>query len=504
MRRFPLLWLGLAAVALCAPAPAAASFHAITGKLSKRGYTVIAVAYGGKTSSTHARSFRLKPRASRVTLQLRDPKGRYAGPVVVGGTRKKVVLGVRAGARLGTIKVLRGYARAAHARKSAIDRKRTATAKRFVPLGNGRNFGLVRSRAHGPSGDGDGDGVPDALDVDANGDRILDNEQGGGRPRAAAAQAQPVPFSVFSQLGEPLERSVNADAAGVTDADIDKVMQGETTAPPYQPIGTFLLFQFPPVAGATLDCGGLSYCSPGGTGRVRPPGGRDPGPSFTGDLTPDSTPSPSGAPQMTLYPMTTSGQMSSGDVIIERTPTGDTPTTLNFVFNTTPALTAWSSSGGQSGSITYPVAAGGPGAPGAPGTQDNPFVVSPGPDGAVTLNLTVFRPQRRAITGAGEAAGYMDIGKLKWQARLVTPSQVIDCRTGYSTTDPQLTPVEDGLQDTTADAPANPANTLSYSLNATACLGAVAWTSGQTMQLEIVARATAGDNSAQQVYFRLA
>jgi hypothetical protein len=99
----------------------------------------------------------------------------------------------------------------------------------------------------------------------------------------------------------------------------------------------------------------------------------------------------------------------------------------------------------------------------------------------------------------------MDIGNLKWQARLVTPQRVIDCHAGYSTTDPQLTPTGDGLQDTTADAPASPTRTLSYSLNATACLGgAVSWTSGQTMQLELVARASAGDNSSQQVYFRLA
>ena len=266
-------------------------------------------------------------------------------------------------------------------------------------------------------------------------------------------------------------------------------MQGNTTAPPYQPIGTFLVFQFPS-AGATLDCGGLSYCSPGGTGRVRAPGGFDPGPSFTGSLTPDSTPSPNGSPQMTLYPMATSEQMSSGDVLIEHTSAGETPATLNFVFNTTPALTAWSSSGGQSGSVAYPVAAG------APGTQQNPFVVSPGPDGTVTLNLTAFRPQRKAIAGAGEGTGYMDIGKLQWQARLITqptpgtPQRVIDCHTGYSTTDPQLTVTGDGLQDTAADAPANPANTLSYSLNATACLGgAASWTSGQTMQLELVARA---------------
>jgi len=61
------------------------------------------------------------------------------------------------------------------------------------------------------------------------------------------------------------------------------------------------------------------------------------------------------------------------------------------------------------------------------------------------------------------------------------------------------------LIDGADDAPANPSHTLSYSLNITSCLAAkgVAFNSGDTVQLEIVARSqTAGDNSAQQVFFK--
>jgi hypothetical protein len=35
-----------------------------------------------------------------------------------------------------------------------------------------------------------------------------------------------------------------------------------------------------------------------------------------------------------------------------------------------------------------------------------------------------------------------------------TPQRVIDCHAGYSTADPRLTPIGDGLQDIAADAPA--------------------------------------------------
>ena len=483
--------------ALLLPAAAAATQKPITGKLSKPGYTVIALGSSGRATTSHARAFKIAPRDSRVTLQLRDAKGRYAGPVVVAGTGSQVILGVKAGAKLGTVRVLAGYGKAAKALpKRAIDATRVAQAKKGVPLGNGRNLGLVRSGKRGSGGDQDLDGVPDALDVDRNGNLVLNNEERGAPARAA--QVQPDAFSVFSQIGVRIDRSVNANAAGVSDADIDNLVQGNTTAPPYQPIGMFLDFHVATGDQVELDCGGLSYCTKGGTGRVRAPGGMDPGPSFPdccdedgdgfGALT--SAPGPGGSSEAQLYPMATSSQIKSGDVLIERRTSGgvesELPGTLNFVFNTTPALTAWSSSAGQSGTVTYPVPAGGG------GTQDNPFGVSQDGDGNVVVNMTFWRPQRRAIEGAGEAPGFIDIGHLLWQTRLVTQQTVVDC--------------PGGMTDDAADAPANPANTLSMSLNFNACLASkgVTWNKGEAMQLEIVARSpTGGDNSAQQVFFRL-
>src|SRR5690242_4536305 len=202
---------------LCMPAAASAKQKPITGKLSRAGYTVIALGASGKAVTSKARAFKIVPRDSRVTLQLRDAKGRYAGPVVVGGKASKVVVGVRAGAKLGTVRVLAGYGNTAKplAKKWAVVAP-TVQAKKGVPIGNGRNFGLVRSVKRGFAGDQDADGVPDALDIDLNGNLVLNNEERGVRARAAQNPPPPAAgddgFSVFSQLGVSIDRSVNANA----------------------------------------------------------------------------------------------------------------------------------------------------------------------------------------------------------------------------------------------------------------------------------------------------
>jgi hypothetical protein len=521
------LFVVVVLLGLSAPALAEAKPKPITGKLSKSGYSVIALGYDGKAVVSKQKSFRIVPKDTRVTLQLRDKKGRYAGPIVVGGTRKQLLVGVKAGAKLGTIKVLSGYAKTSKplATKS-VDLARTAQASKGIPLGNGRNFGLVRSKrkfgavdsdADGvpdsvegtPSGgDLDVDGVPDRLDIDMDGDLVLNNEEAPNRgTMAAAAQAQnPASFHVFSQLGVKLDRSLNANAAQVTDAQIDSLVQGTTTAPPFQPIGMFLVFSLP-ANDLELDCGGLSYCTTGGTGRIRPPGGFDPGPGFPACCDPDgdgfgtmtATQNGPGGPEWQLYPLAKASQIRSGDVFV--TSRGDTAA-LNFVFNTTPALVSWSSAGGQSGAISYPVA------PNSPGTDANPLTITPGSDGNLSMSLTMWRPQRQAIAGAGEPSGFVDLGHLLWTARLVSPQSVIDCPTGYSTTDPNLAANPDpqlgGFIDQAADAPADPAHTLSFTLNLSACLAAKgqSWTSGD-IQLELTARSqTGGDNSSQEVMLR--
>src|SRR5207302_6287733 len=121
---------------------AAAGPKPITGKLSKRGYTVIALATSGRASSVRAPTgaFRLRPPGETVTLHLRAPNGTYAGPIVVGGSATHAIVGLRAGARLGniTIRARNGYAKVAgRLPGSRIDARRWARARRGVPIGAG-------------------------------------------------------------------------------------------------------------------------------------------------------------------------------------------------------------------------------------------------------------------------------------------------------------------------------------------------------------------------------
>jgi hypothetical protein len=127
-----------------AASPAAAKRGAITGKLTRSGLTVIALADNGKASAVRARGkrFRVVPPAARVTVHLRGRNGVYAGPVVVARRgAAKVVLGIREGAKLGTVKVLRGYATPTRKLGAThVDRRSWARARRGVPIG-GRVLG---------------------------------------------------------------------------------------------------------------------------------------------------------------------------------------------------------------------------------------------------------------------------------------------------------------------------------------------------------------------------
>ena len=165
----------------------------ISGRLTQGGYTVIALAQNGKAKTDRAPkgTFKLRPPAKKVTLHLRAADGTYAGPIVVGKRKggKRAIEGVYAGAKLGKVKVKsgQGYAKA-KLRNKWVDRKREARAKKGVPIGAG-NFGLVKSKkTHGGApGDLDLDGVADQLDVDRNGNKLLD-----GSERSTGARASEV------------------------------------------------------------------------------------------------------------------------------------------------------------------------------------------------------------------------------------------------------------------------------------------------------------------------
>jgi hypothetical protein len=515
--RHPLFgWVTIVGTLVVSAVPASPRLRPITGRLPGPGYAVIALGYNGQATTTAARKFRLASPDSRVTLHLRDGHGKYAGPIVVGGSATQAIVGLRAGAKLGKIKILDGYARARVPARFR-DAARVATAVGGVPLGNGRNFGLVSTTvrsAAGPGLDQDGDGVPDALDIDENGDLVLnalDRSRASGLPAPDGPPPPPSPLANFSQLFLSVDQTVNADAAAVTESDIDRVVADRMS---------LVFLNVPP--DTDLDCGALSYCSAGGTGLAQPttglPGPGDPFPACC-DVDGDGvgTMPRNASNEFRLDPHATSSQIGSGDTFILRQTTdgvvSTVPEALNFVFNTVPAVQSWQDGAGGTGTITYPAAAD------APGSQGNPIVVGVDGNGHYVLTLTLWRPQRRAIADAGEGTGYVDIGGLDYEGNVPqVPGQAPDTHqapqcaaAALATTDAHLTIADFGpgghLTDAAPSIPADPANTLTFTVDLTTCVALKGGTlsSGDVLNMDIAANAPSPshDHANQIVYVRM-
>ena len=401
------------------PAAVSARIAAISGRLNKPGYTVVAVAANGTLTSVRARggAFTLRPPSTAMTLQLRAPNGVYGGPIVVAVEQrgKRAIMGVRAGVKLGPINVNArdGYAKVA--RKPAtrwVDVTRWAQAKNGIPIGAGR-FGLVRSTLprHSPAGDLDADGIPDVLDIDVNGNLILNNVDRAKVAHSAQAAENVGPVAVKSFLSLDPDATANANSPALA-ANIPTAWSS----------GSGLLF-VAIMAGdvVELDCGGLIYCSRGGTGTINLPGDQhvpfpaccDPDGNGLGNL----TPTPPGGSPLALRPNTT--QIGTGDVLIERASTngvqGQAALEIQYVFATVPALVSYDDGQGDSVTVPYPIQAPGPdGGAGGPGSTGSGLPVKAGSNGDVVLRLTFWRPQRAAIPP--ESAPWIDIGHLNYGA----------------------------------------------------------------------------------------
>jgi hypothetical protein len=500
---------------LCAVAApeAGATPKPITGVLSKAGYTVIGVdAAGGTTSARATPAFSLTPTSSRVSLHLRDDAGRYAGPVVLRALKKgtRAVLGVKAGAKLGTVTVRAGYAtvKAKPGRKGGVAAW-TAKARKGVPIGAGR-FGRVRSAppAKPPAGDRDWDGLPAALDVDDDGDLVLDNLD--TSPGARAAQAAP-PFGLASVMPFEIFQTRNANAGTLTLAQIDEALS------------RWGYVMVPILAGdsAELDCGGLPWCSPGGTARApgcgSPSEGEDiPCPHFPeccdadgdGFGTPSPAPGPGPGPGpgqvMFLFHGATTAQIKTGDVLIERVTTAGTEqelaATLQFVFATAPALVTYADGMGNSATPQYPLTSA------STGARRHGFPAAAGPSGDVVVTMTFWRPQRTPIPP--ETAPWIDMGGLNYGVSIEDSGACPASTTTES--DPNLEPrpltpgIDGGYTDRATDLPANPANTFTFSLNLTQCLAAHGQTfnPGEERTIRIDASAAGGDSANAVLSFK--
>jgi hypothetical protein len=466
-------------------------------------HTVVAQSGDGAAATVRASPFKLTPAAGRFSLQIRGADGSYLGPVVAAGSGRRVVVGFREGARLGPIVRRNGFwvLRRPLSRRFQ-DRGRTARARRGVPIG-ARSLGLVRATAvksPGRGQDPDRDGIPSTFDVDADGDRVLNNVD----PARRTTLSPTSPYRVAWLLSVGLKQSFLAESQGAAQG-VAGFALNQNAKPPGASTEQFedlrdvaakirgmLLFTLPRGDETLeLDCGGLTYCSgPSSTGLDvtqfrRFPGAFDPDGDGFGTMEPTALPlnpqrdgigvterlSPS-AKVFVLKPSATRfGDVAAGDTFIERVSRGgkevsQQPVMLNYTFGTVPALAAWTD-GARQTTVSYPVPRQGE------GTSETPYRSQQYPNG--TLTFTIWRPQRRAFSAAGERGDWIDVGRLLYSAAGFLEGtggdRVWTCPTSaYSTSDPNLRLDPDGLRDLRGDAPLDRARTLTFSVNIGACL----------------------------------
>lgn len=380
--------------------------------------------------------------------------------------------------------------------------------------GNARSARAFRSfdgelEVSEPGEDQDGDGMPNVLDIDDDDDGVLDNDDS---DNSSGNQSSAKSFWVFSNFHVDIDKSLNANAASVTQSQIDSVMREHT--------GLAMQVAGPDDAEVELDCGSLEYCSAGGVGR-----GKEPYPDgleFPEDVDSDGdgegtlTAGSTGDFQLACFSDAEAGyaaseKIAAGDVYIQRYTDSngkvvEVPGMLNFVFHTNPAVKSVET-GVRTYTPSYPVSAGGEGSIG------NCFHVPE--TGDVSITITGWRPQRKGITSAGEAE-LMDMGNLRIIANIPSgpcPSGFGgSCEQGpgvcggsfFTTSDPNLTVVSDGLQDSLGDTPADPSNTFTYTFNLSGCIesvSGVSWDPGEEVRLPFQMMNVYGDNTVQNICF---
>ncbi len=533
----------LALVALVATAFAAAPATAATvsGTLkSGKGYTIIVVQSNGKAKKLKVTSTKGTFSVTGVTLSgaslnLISSTGQYWGPVVLAGSGTKVYETIKGSGNLalGTVTLKTGYAvavapktryqtGAAYSVKAAKGKPVGASKLGRVKVGNGTS---TLAGYNGPGKDADLDGIPGAFDIDDNGNLILDNVDRTGRAgkRLALVRAfgpalrdicptpdQPQPagctpptlpasgggtdsatteFKLFSNFKLTGATSINANIAAIT--DLNPLIAAAV------PTTVTLATQVIGGATATLDCLGNAYCASHTVGSATYPLVNFAAATFTGtylDLVTGST----GDAQ--ISPGAAPADIGAGDAFIEMVGASSYPGTLNFVFNTAPALASYNVGSGVQ-TVSYD--ASGVAATGM--SQAAPITLAAG---ATSLTVTFWRPQREALST--ETGTWTDIGGLTYRAD--TPNAPLgstkrSCVGAYSAatsngTAVATTATSDGVLDPALDAQANVGNTISWTIDLATCFDWSLMASGTAFDLDIQAVSVYGDNAARKLHFK--
>lgn len=487
-------------------ANAASKNYEVKGRIvGGEGYAVLLVQKNGSTKSATVRgsgAFSLKrvklSQLKSGTLQLIDPDGRYAGPVVLGrkGSKASITFSGKAGKssvfNLGNVTLRDGYAaiKRNRLRANTYNRPRIPTSN-GKPSGAGE-LGLVQttqtasrltSRAEGenPGSDLDQDGIPSAFDVDDDGDLVLDASD-------PDSQGADIPYT---NLVFDFRKTLNAHVrSGLTDELIDSVIGGENV------FSLTFFFSLPPnqsnIDGGFIDCDdSLVYC------RRNDPVGFYGGIVESSDefknrpwselLNSDGYPrmekiNVSGFPAIvaSIQPRVGRSQFRPGDAYRVNLTAGSRVVSTRSLalapyFVSIPALKDYNPGTGTT-TVDYNSVTAESGS--IPGVVGNPIVLSG--DGLLTVSF--WRPQRQAL-GSSES-GFVDWGNLNYG--IILENAQATCAGLYSglSADFQEDPdaLGDGgsplaqngaslspLRDTMGDRAANVDNMLSLTVNLKGC-----------------------------------
>jgi hypothetical protein len=520
------------ALAVAGIATASAAAATISGSIKNgKGYQVLLVQSDGTTKkariSSAAGAFSIRGASlGNASLQLVRRDGSYYGPVVLKATADKAYVFVArsAGLKLGGIVLKSGYALVKVAPAGRYQKVATASAKavRGKPIGAGR-LGLVATAEpgglNGPGADLDRDGVINAFDIDDNGNRILDNVDRTGRgaarpsvvnarsarltgpslPRAAGGPPPANEFRMFSNFKLGGATSINVNIPGISNVD--------ALIAQYVPSTVTLATQVMGGSRATLDGLGNTYVQPHSLDGVTYPLMNFVAATYTGGLL-DLEVGPSNDAQ--IKPGALPAEIGAGDSFVETTADGTSyPGTLNFVFDTAPALASYRFDTDQDPTaVTYD--ANGASAQGmTPGTR---LVV---PIGATAVTLTLWRPQRQTTAGeSGNEDGWVDIGGLDYQVDIpnapITPDgagqpSTHNAQGSYSNASANgvpVTPSMGGVLDPALDAASSTADTITFTVSLTTCFsGWSSFGSGTQFDFDVAAISAYGDNAARKLYF---
>jgi hypothetical protein len=501
----PLLVAAVAFVSLAIVSTASASV--VRGQVPRSGFQVVVVdasGLGAKARMQSNGSFSVGVRRlSGASIHLVRTNGDYFGPVLLGGGGSQVYATVR-GSRvlnLGTLTMRRGYAFSIMRGRYQTTAPYTVVAQGGVPIGAGRNGYVMVGGGQGPLGglngagrDTDLDGIPGVFDVDDNGNLILDNVDTTGRSGVgSSATANTVHITSVLFSSGPTVANANL---GIGSSNLTRARNA--IIPTGLEIATAIADGRP---SARLDCLGSVYCNEHSIGEEPFPQVNGAPVLASGGIVPIE--GRLGAPAYVGLG-SRPGQAGSGDTFLQVAGGRTFPGIANFAFATTPALKSYQLGAGATSAVTYSGA-------GTASIGMNASAVRISVPGATPrLTLTFWRPQRTALPGESSTGGFVDIGGLTYS--IATPSRPVpgskaDCTGAYQnpfSSTPSEVPIVSptGMSDPVFDAPANAANTLTFTVDLSTCFSWSAIPNNTRFSIVLQGESLYGDIASRTIYLR--